>query len=151
MQFLIPISLVGQEAMQRRCLMAAANVHFTEYVNVFLPSSKVSADVAHRTFAGAQPAARSRPQPSEPDTARQPQGLLRQPSISRNSRRKLSCALPGLRLRQLHQPAESLRAALRIRQKSLQTPGKVAKLREFARAVHAACLVFTVKKHKFSR
>ena len=97
--------------MQRRCLMAAANVHFTEYVNVFLPSSKVSADVAHRTFAGAQPAARSRPQPSEPDTARQPQGLLRQPSISRNSRRKLSCALPGLRLRQLHQPAESLGAA----------------------------------------
>lgn len=56
--------------------MAATNVRFTEYVNVFLPSSKVSADVAHRTFAGAQPAASlSRPQPSEsePDTARQPQ------------------------------------------------------------------------------
>lgn len=91
--------------------MAATNVRFTEYVNVFLPSSKVSADVAHRTFAGAQPAASlSRPQPSEsePDTARQP-GASDSGQSSRNSRRKLSCAPspgPGSGSDKLHQPAE---------------------------------------------
>ena len=85
LQFLIPISLVVQEAMHC-CLMAAANVHFTEYGNVFLPSFKVSADVAHRTFAGAQPAASSRPQPSESDTRQRASDTRLR--VSRNSSQK---------------------------------------------------------------
>ena len=84
--------------------MAAANVHFTEYVNVFLPSYKVSADVAPRTFAGAQPAAS---QPVQAPAirvrarhgARQPGGPPTEfPELSQKAE---LCSEPRLRLRQV--------------------------------------------------
>ena len=74
---------------------------FTEYVNVFLPSSKVSADVAHRTFAGAQhstqPAASSRPQPSEPDTEASSHGASDTPEYFQELSQKAElCSVPSL-------------------------------------------------------
>ena len=79
---------------------------------IFAPSSKVSADVAHRTFAGAQQAAASSRPSHRSQTQKQaatgPPTLRR--SISRNSHRKLSCARwvsARAPAPTLHQPAES--------------------------------------------
>ena len=111
----------------QRCLMAAANVHFTEYVNVFLPSSKVSADVAHRTFAGPSLVPPVQPGPAITAGARHSQAARGLRQSSRNCQQKAelcSARAPAptsyiSRLRVCGSGRDK-GASTRVRQKSLQ-------------------------------